>query len=126
MLRSMHGLDSCGLAHVEQYWNLTPAALVEAAVRNGEGKITNSGPFHAITTPHTGRSPNDRFVVRENSTAEDVWWGKVNVELVDAQFSALRTDVQAYLGQRALYVMDVYACAHLATHTLLLHRQHET
>ena len=111
MLRSMHGLGSCGLAHTEQYWNLTPAALVEDAVRNGEGKITNSGPFHAITTPHTGRSPNDRFVVRENSTAEDVWWGKVNVELGDAQFSALRTDVQAYLGQRALYVMDVYACA---------------
>ena len=111
MIRSTHGLDAFGLAHAEQHWNLTPAALVEAAVRSGEGKLTNSGPFHAVTTPHTGRSPNDRFLVREASTAEDVWWGNANVALEDEQFSAMRADVQAYLGQSTLYVMDVYACA---------------
>ena len=86
MIRSTHGLDAFGLAHAEQHWNLTPAALVEAAVRSGEGKLTNSGPFHAVTTPHTGRSPNDRFLVREASTAEDVWWGNANVALEASNF----------------------------------------
>ena len=70
MTRSTHGLDAYGLAYAEQNWNLTPAALIEAAVRKSEGKLNNSGPFHAVTTPCTGRSLNDRFLAREFSTFE--------------------------------------------------------
>ncbi len=91
--------------------NLQPAALYEAAIRTGEGQVARGGPFCAITTPHTGRSPNDKFVVREPSTEADIWWGKVNQPLTPEQWGALRADVVAYLGDQQLYVMEVLAGA---------------
>ncbi len=91
--------------------NLQPAALYEAAIRSGEGQVARGGPFCAVTTPHTGRSPNDKFVVREPSTKADIWWGKVNQPLTPEQWAALRADVVAYLGDQQLYVMDVSAGA---------------
>ena len=63
----------------EVHWNSIPPELVQAAIRRGEGELADMGPFVAVTSPHTGRSPNDKFVVREPSTEKDVWWGKVNV-----------------------------------------------
>src|SRR5687768_13977249 len=68
------GLDARGTVH----WNLGPAALFEAAIRRGEGQVTSGGAFNAITKPHTGRSPNDKFIVREPSCQADIGWGKVN------------------------------------------------
>ncbi len=91
--------------------NLQPAALYEEAIRTGEGQVARGGPFCAITTPHTGRSPNDKFVIREPSTKADIWWGKVNQPLTPEQWGALRADVVAYLGDQQLYVMDVSAGA---------------
>ena len=60
------------------HWNLVAPALVQAAIRRGEGQLADMGPFVAVTSPHTGRSPNDKFVVREPSSEADVDWGKVN------------------------------------------------
>ena len=91
--------------------NLQPAALYEAAIRAGEGQIARGGPFCAVTTPHTGRSPNDKFVVREPNTQGDIWWGKVNQPLTPEHWGALQADVVAYLGDQQLYVMDVFAGA---------------
>ena len=59
-------------------WNLVAPELIQAAVRRGEGELADMGPFVAVTTPHTGRSPNDKFVVKEPSSEKDVDWGKVN------------------------------------------------
>ena len=111
MIRSKYGLELCDIEAQEEHWNLAPAALIEKAVQNGEGSLTNSGPFHAITVPHTGRSPNDRFVAREGTSAKEVNWGSVNVEMTEEHFAALQSDILAYLNKRTLYVMDVYACA---------------
>ncbi|MFB3110511.1 MAG: phosphoenolpyruvate carboxykinase (ATP), partial [Gemmatimonadales bacterium] len=91
--------------------NLRPAALYEAAIRTGEGQIARGGPFCANTTPHTGRSPNDKFVVREPNTQADIWWGGVNQPLTPEHWGALQADVVAYLGDQQLYVMDVFAGA---------------
>ena len=73
---SEHGIAEQGIStrHTE-HWNLSPAELVEHAVRNSDGKLVDQGPFNAITAPHTGRSPNDRYVVREKSSEEHIWWG---------------------------------------------------
>ena len=77
---SRHGLDIHGIRNPGTvFWNLNPVELVEHAIRRGEGNLVDGGPFNAVTTPHTGRSPNDRFIVREPGSEGDVDWGKVNV-----------------------------------------------
>ena len=105
---SGQGLAPTGTVH----WNLVPPQLVQAAIRRGEGELADMGPFVAVTTPHTGRSPNDKFVVEENSTRNDVWWGKVNRPFPAERFERLLADVQAYLNaQEELFVQDLYAGA---------------
>jgi phosphoenolpyruvate carboxykinase (ATP) len=109
---SRHGIDSHGIrTSGEVYWNLAPAELIEHAVRRGEGELIATGPFNAITAPHTGRSPNDRFVVRDEASEEHVWWGKVNVPFEPAKFDALRAEVLEHLDGRDLFVRDMWAGA---------------
>ncbi|HEY6109045.1 MAG TPA: phosphoenolpyruvate carboxykinase [Gemmatimonadales bacterium] len=93
------------------YWNLGPAALYEHAVRRGEGVLAEAGPFCAVTTPHTGRSPGDKFVVREPSAADQVWWGKVNQPLEPESFDRLYADVMRHLNGQELFARDLYAGA---------------
>jgi phosphoenolpyruvate carboxykinase (ATP) len=98
------------------YWNLVAPELIEAAIRRGEGTLADMGPFVAVTSPHTGRSPNDKFVVREPSSEADVDWGKVNQPITPAHWSRLKADVQAYLsGLPELFVQDLYCGADPAT-----------
>ena len=106
------GLDTSGLApRREVHWNLTPAELYEHAVRRREGVIAEAGPFCAVTTPHTGRSPGDKFVVREASSEGRIWWGKVNRPLAPEHFDRLRRDVLAHLNGQELFVRDLHAGA---------------
>jgi phosphoenolpyruvate carboxykinase (ATP) len=102
-----HGIRSSGRVH----WNCKPAQLVEQAICRSEGTLVQGGPFNAITSPHTGRSPNDRFVVREPYAEEKVWWGNVNVPLDPERYEALRAEVVEYLGARDLFVRDMWAGA---------------
>ncbi|HZI27137.1 MAG TPA: phosphoenolpyruvate carboxykinase (ATP) [Gemmatimonadaceae bacterium] len=105
---SRQGLTPAGVVH----WNLTAAALIEAAVRRGEGTFADMGPFVATTAPHTGRSPNDKFVVREPGTEGDVDWGKVNQPISAEHFEKLLADVHAYLNAREdLFVQDLFCGA---------------
>jgi len=85
--QSAIGLDTLGLAPTGAvHWNLEAPDLIQAAVRRGEGQLAHMGPFVAVTSPHTGRSPNDKFVVREPSSEADVDWGKVNQPITEAHF----------------------------------------
>ncbi|MXZ73145.1 MAG: phosphoenolpyruvate carboxykinase (ATP) [Acidobacteria bacterium] len=93
------------------HWNLGTAALYEEAVRRDEGTVAESGPLVCITAPHTGRSPNDKFLVKEPSTERDVWWGKVNRPIDGAVFDALYEETMASLDGRTLYVQDCFAGA---------------
>jgi phosphoenolpyruvate carboxykinase (ATP) len=102
------GIDPRGTIH----WNLLAPSLVEDAIRHGEGHLANGGPFAAITSPHTGRSPKDKFLVRAGAPAADVEWGAVNQPLDPAHFDVLLRDVQTYLGAAPdLYVQDLYTGA---------------
>ena len=102
------GLNPKGTVH----WNLISAMLVERAVTRGEGILAELGPFVANTSPHTGRSPNDKFVVKEPTTEADVDWGKVNQAMSEAHFDQLLGDVRAYLdGRDELFVQDLYCGA---------------
>jgi phosphoenolpyruvate carboxykinase (ATP) len=110
--RSSHGLEKHGIqTSGDQFWNLPPTLLIEHAVRRGEGELVASGPFNAVTAPHTGRSPNDRFVVREPSSEANVGWGKVNVPIDPDKYDTLRAEVVEYLGDQDLYVRDMWAGA---------------
>src|SRR2546425_12283312 len=105
-------LEAAGLAPQQAvHWNLSPAVLYEHAVRRGEGVITEGGAFCAVTTPHTGRSPNDKFVVREASSHADIWWGRGNQPFEEAQFDRLRADVARHLNDQELFVRDLFAGA---------------
>lgn len=92
--------------------NLGPVALYELAVARREGQIVAGGAFNAITKPHTGRSPNDKFVVREPSSEHDVWWGKVNQPLDEAHFDLLYQHVVRYLERQELLIQDLFGGAH--------------
>ncbi|MFP5330338.1 MAG: phosphoenolpyruvate carboxykinase (ATP), partial [Alphaproteobacteria bacterium] len=74
-----YGLDSQGIGTpAELHWNLTTAPLVEHAVRRGEGLLAKDGPLVVRTGRHTGRSAQDKFIVRDEVTDSTVWWGKTN------------------------------------------------
>ncbi len=93
------------------YRNLTPSQLYEHALRRGEGVVTSAGPFSAVTSPHTGRSPNDKFLVQEPDSTGQIWWGKVNQPIAPERFARLKADVEAHLSGQELFVRDVYAGA---------------
>jgi phosphoenolpyruvate carboxykinase (ATP) len=102
------GLNPTGTVHA----NLVAPELFQAAIARGEGTLADMGPFVAVTAPHTGRSPNDKFVVKEGSTEADVDWGKVNQPFAEEKFELLLGDVKAYLnGLADLFVQDLYCGA---------------
>jgi phosphoenolpyruvate carboxykinase (ATP) len=92
--------------------NLSTAALYEAAVRDGEGMIAAEGPLVVSTGTHTGRSPKDKFIVREPSSEANVWWGDVNHPITEEHYDRLRTRLMAYLADRRLYSQDMFIGAH--------------
>lgn len=101
-----------GLGHVENaYWNLQPSELVEESIVLGEGVLTDTGALAIDTGEFTGRSPADRFIVKDSITEDTVWWGDINKPFDPAKFDALFNRVSAYLSGRDVYVRDAYACA---------------
>jgi phosphoenolpyruvate carboxykinase (ATP) len=107
------GMNAQGLAPKgDVRWNLVAAELVQAAIRRDEGELAEMGPFVAVTTPHTGRSPKDKYVVKEPLSEADVDWGAVNQPMTEAHFETLLGDVRKYLdGQSELFVQDLYCGA---------------
>ncbi|MCU0422676.1 MAG: phosphoenolpyruvate carboxykinase (ATP) [Bacteroidia bacterium] len=95
----------------ESFINLTPAQLVEHAVKNGEGVLTDTGALMADTGEFTGRSPKDKFSVCDTKTEQTVWWGDVNQKFDPAKFESLLNKVIKYYEGKKIYVRDAYACA---------------
>ncbi len=106
------GLDAHGIATTGQvHWNLTAPLLYEHAIRRSEGVVAADGPLVCRTGQHTGRSPNDKFVVREPSSEAHVHWGKVNRPMSPEHFAVLRADIVAHLAAKDLYVQNLHAGA---------------
>ncbi len=109
---SQYGLERYDIHNVnEVFWNLPTSALYEHVVRRREGLLCHEGPLAVTTGHHTGRSPNDKFIVREQSSAHQIWWGKVNRPFDPAKFDALYHRLLAYLQMKDLYVQDCFAGA---------------
>jgi phosphoenolpyruvate carboxykinase (ATP) len=92
--------------------NLATPELYEDAIREGEGVIAADGPLVVRTGKHTGRSPKDKFIVREPSSEQAVWWGDVNHSITEANYDRLRARLMAYLADRRLYSQDLFIGAH--------------
>jgi phosphoenolpyruvate carboxykinase (ATP) len=93
------------------YWNMSVPALYEEAVRRREALIGADGALVCRTGQHTGRSPNDKFIVREPSSEDKVWWSKVNRPLEPQHFDALHRRMSNYVEGRELFVQESYAGA---------------
>ncbi|NEU10366.1 phosphoenolpyruvate carboxykinase (ATP) [Flavihumibacter sp. R14] len=92
-------------------YQLEPAELIERAIINSEGTLTDNGALAVDTGEFTGRSPKDRFIVADSITEDAVWWGDINIKFDAAKFDALYNKVIQYLSNRQIYVHDAYACA---------------
>jgi phosphoenolpyruvate carboxykinase (ATP) len=102
-----HGLSPDGRV----YWQPTTALLYAHALARGEGKLAEGGPLVVDTGRFTGRSPKDKFVVREPGSEERIWWGTVNQPLEEENFEGLRAKIVAHLDRTDLYVVDAFAGA---------------
>jgi phosphoenolpyruvate carboxykinase (ATP) len=109
---STYGLQNHGLANLRRvYWNLSAEALYEESVFRGEGFIASQGPFVVHTGKHTARAAADKFVVREPSSEDYVWWGTHNRPFSPENFNTLLARVQAYLQGRDVFVQDCFGGA---------------
>ena len=110
ILEQTHDLGALGIVRARRvFWNLGTAALYEEALRREEGLLAAGGPLVCRTGQHTGRSPNDKFVVREPSSERHVHWGAVNRPLEETYFDVLRRDMVAYLRNKDLFALDAWA-----------------
>jgi phosphoenolpyruvate carboxykinase (ATP) len=104
-----HGLESQGLSTpAALHWNLATGPLVELAVQRGEGLLSEHGALVVKTGKHTGRSANDKFIVRDAATDGSIWWDK-NKSITPAQFAAIKADFETALkGKKDLFVQDLF------------------
>jgi len=104
----VHGIETEGTVH----WNPTTSQLYTHALERHEGRIAEGGPLAVDTGKHTGRSPKDKFVVREQDSQERIWWGDVNAVISEDHFEGLRDKVTSHVGGESdLYVIDAFAGA---------------
>jgi len=92
-------------------WNLNTPSLYEQAIRRREGILAHLGPLVVRTGHHTARAAQDKYIVDEPSSTENIWWGKVNKPISEERFNSIHDRVRAYLQGRELYVEDVYVGA---------------
>src|SRR5688572_13298993 len=107
-----HGLEAVGIVRSGRvHWNLSPSVLYEEAIRRGEAQLAIEGPLVARTGQHTGRSPNDKFFVKEPSSEKQIHWGTTNKPIEADKFDALHRDMMAFLRDKELFVLDAWGGA---------------
>lgn len=106
---SQFGLEHYGIKNIQTaYWNLGAPVLIEHALSRHEGVLAEGGALVVCTTPFTGRSPKDKFIVREPGTEATVDWGTVNQPMTEEDFDRIYTKMLAYVQGRDLYVQDCF------------------
>ncbi|HEY9488211.1 MAG TPA: phosphoenolpyruvate carboxykinase (ATP) [Chryseosolibacter sp.] len=100
-----------GIMDGKAYWNLSPNELIDISLQTGQAKLTSTGAIAVDTGEFTGRSPKDKFTVKDKVTEFDVWWGNVNIPFNADQFDQLYIKMIHYFEGKDFYVRDCYACA---------------
>lgn len=104
-----YGLDNCGLKGLARvYWNLPTAALIEESIFRNEGHLVDGGPLLVYTGQWTARAAQDKYLVKEPTSEDHVWWGQYNRPMTSEAFDGLFNRVQAYLQGEEIFVQDCY------------------
>lgn len=104
-------LDKYGIKDAISHYQLSPEELQEITIEKGQGVLSSSGVLAVNTGEFTGRSPKDRFIVKDDITKDEVWWGDINISFDPEDFDSLYAKVVDYLSGREIFVRDSYACA---------------
>ena len=110
-------VEDLGIKNATVHWNLSPETLADIAIEKGQATRTNSGAIAIDTGEFTGRSPKDRFIVKDEITEDAVWWGNINIPFDSEKFDKLYDKVVDYLSGKEIYARDAYACADEAYRT---------
>ncbi len=104
-------LESYGIKNAKVQYQLSSEELHRITIEKGQGVAASSGALAVKTGEFTGRSPKDRFIVKDTITKDKVWWGDINIPFDTSDFDALYNKVVSYLSEKELFVRDCYACA---------------
>src|SRR5690625_3369682 len=104
-------LEEYGINNTNVKYQLSPETLSKITVEQGLGELSSLGAVSVNTGKFTGRSPKDRFIVKDAITKDEVWWGDINIPFSPEKFDALYDKVIDYHSDKDLYVRDAYACA---------------
>jgi phosphoenolpyruvate carboxykinase (ATP) len=104
-------LGKYGIKNAKIRYQLNPEQLHAIAIEKGQGVEASSGALAVNTGEFTGRSPQDRFIVKDDITNDKVWWGKINIPFDSDKFDSLYNKVTEYLSHKEVFVRDCYACA---------------
>ncbi|MBM3488540.1 MAG: phosphoenolpyruvate carboxykinase [Alphaproteobacteria bacterium] len=109
---SKNGLDRHGIHNVRHaHWNYSVTGLYREALRRSEGVLAEGGGLVTATGAYTGRSPKDKFFVKEPTTEKDIWWGTVNNPISPEAFDTVHKRITSYFQNRDVYVQDLWAGA---------------
>lgn len=104
-------IDQYGIKNAKVNYQLSSEALHKETISKGQGTEADNGALAVNTGEFTGRSPMDRFIVKDDVTGDKVWWGDINIPFPADKFDALYNKVTDYLSEKEVYVRDSYACA---------------
>jgi len=104
-------IDKYGIKNAKVHYQLSPEELQNITVQKDQGVNTSSGALAVKTGEFTGRSPQDRFIVKDDVTKDRVWWGPINIPFDSGDFQKLYDKVADYLSEKEVFVRDSYACA---------------
>ena len=104
-------LESYGIKNAKVQYQLSSEELQEATIAKEQGVETSNGTLAVNTGEFTGRSPKDRFIVKDSITEDKVWWGDINIPFSSDKFQKLYDKVTDYLSNKEVFVRDSYACA---------------
>ena len=111
-MKAIEELEKLRIKNIREiFYNYGTPALYEQVVRRREGLLAHLGPVVVRTGHHTGRSPNDKFLVKEKSSKKNIWWGKINIPFEEEQYNRLYSKMMAYIQGKDLYIEDCFACA---------------
>ncbi|MEM6516902.1 MAG: phosphoenolpyruvate carboxykinase (ATP), partial [Bacteroidota bacterium] len=105
-------LETYGIHNSKAHWNVDAETLQKITIEKEMGTETENGTLCINTGKFTGRSPKDRFLVKDDYTEDKIWWGRINKPLDPDNFQKLYDEVVKYLSEKEIYVRDAYVCAH--------------
>jgi phosphoenolpyruvate carboxykinase (ATP) len=106
-------LEQYGIKNAKVQYQLPASKLHEITIEKGQGVEASSGALAVNTGEFTGRSPKDRFIVKDDITKDRVWWGNINIPFEPSKFDSLYEKITSYLSDKEVFVRDCYACADL-------------